>query len=85
MDQAILIPPASLAQDTLRSLVEEFVSRDGTDYGQEEFTIPEKTEQVLRMVMAGEVVVVYDAASETCNLMTAVDARRLGVDFGVLA
>ncbi len=62
------IPWTEFAPATLRAMVEEFVTRDGTDYGAQEITHEKKVEQVLEMLKKGEVKVVYDNTSETCDL-----------------
>ena len=40
----------ALSADALRGVVEEFVGRDGTDYGCEERTLDEKVRDVLRQL-----------------------------------
>ncbi len=75
MTAPIVIPPEKLAPTTLRKLVEEFVSRDGTDYGCQEISLEIKTEQVLEQVRAGQVIVIFDTASDSCNLITSTEAR----------
>jgi uncharacterized protein YheU (UPF0270 family) len=62
------IPWQKLEEPTLRSLVEEFVTRDGTDYGSREASHESKVEQVLRMLREGRVKVVFDAETESCDL-----------------
>jgi len=56
----ITVPHQSLATATLRKLVEEFVTRDGTDYGEQEVPLPKKVEEVLRLLDRGEVVILFD-------------------------
>lgn len=68
MTQAIRIPPEQLAPSTLRGLVEEFVSRDGTDYGDREISLTVRVDQVLKQLRSGQVVIVFDPESQSCNL-----------------
>jgi len=63
------IPWNQLSAEILRSVIEEFISREGTDYGEREFTLAEKVEQVKAQVKRGDVVIVFDAESGTCNLL----------------
>lgn len=65
----MIIPYERLAPDTLTALIETFITREGTDYGAEEFTLAEKVEQVRRQVQKGEVVIVFDPDSESINLL----------------
>jgi hypothetical protein len=50
-------------------LIEEFVTRDGTDYGEREHTLEQKKRAVARQLERGEVVIVFDPESETCNII----------------
>ena len=68
------VPHAQLAPEVLRRLIEEFVTRDGTDYGAIERTLSEKVAVVLEQLEAGEVAIVVDAESETIDIVV----RRLG-------
>jgi uncharacterized protein YheU (UPF0270 family) len=63
------IPPARLSQAALDGLIEEFVTRDGTDYGPHEHSLEEKKSALARQLERGEVVIVFDAQSETCNIV----------------
>jgi uncharacterized protein YheU (UPF0270 family) len=62
------VPHAQLAPDVLRRLVEEFVTRDGTDYGSVESTLGEKVAAVMRQLAAGELVIRVDAEHETIDI-----------------
>ncbi len=77
----ILIPPDRLQPSTLRSLIEEFVTRDGTRYGHRETTLEEMVRAVQQQLKTGEVVIVFDEASETCTMLTREQhARTLAAD-----
>ena len=41
------IPYKKLAPDVLRAVIEEFVTREGTDYGEGNFSLDEKVAQVI--------------------------------------
>ncbi len=66
----IEIPPQRLSAEALAALIEDFVLREGTDYGERETPFDTKTDQVRRQIDTGKVVIVFDPDSETCNLMT---------------
>ena len=66
---SLTIPLDSLSPDALNGLIEEFVTRDGTDYGEREHSLEEKKSAVLIQLRRGEVVIVFDSESETCNLV----------------
>lgn len=61
----MLVPHEMLSQEALRGLIEEFVTRDGTELSDAE----KKVAQVLRLLEAGKVAVSYDEDSETCSIM----------------
>lgn len=50
-------------------MIEEFVTRDGTDYGEIEVPLETKITQVLGQLAAGKVVIVFDPESETTSIM----------------
>lgn len=64
------IPHTALAPETLRNLVEEFVTREGTDYGNHEYSLDDKVRHVVRQLEHGTAVIVYDSNSETCHIET---------------
>ncbi|ALO46079.1 YheU family protein [Pseudohongiella spirulinae] len=63
------IPWQSLADETLTALIEEFVSREGTDYGQHEYTLEEKVSHVRRQLKCGDAEIDFDVESSTCNIV----------------
>lgn len=66
----MIIPWQSLDPDTLRNVIEAFVLREGTDYGEQEKTLAEKTEDVLMQLKRGEVVLVWSELHETLNILS---------------
>lgn len=64
------IPLEQLNAATVDGLIEEFVTRDGTDYGAEEVELAQKKADVARLLRSGEVVIVFDPASETSSIVT---------------
>lgn len=71
----MLIPWQALSEEALQGLVEEFVTRDGTDYGAIETALATRVEQVKRALQRGELVVVYSEAHEQANIMPAEQLR----------
>jgi uncharacterized protein YheU (UPF0270 family) len=69
------IPHRSLKPETLRSVIEEFVLREGTDYGLSVYSLDQKVEQVYRQLERGDVVVVFDPEAETCDIVSNVKVR----------
>lgn len=65
----MIIPHERLAADTLDSLIESFVVRDGTDYGSAEFSLKQKVDQVRSQILKDEVLIVFDYKTESINLL----------------
>jgi len=65
------IPWRKLSPETLRSLIDEYVTRDGTDYGSREADRQTKIAQVERLLVTGKAVIVFDAGTETCDIREA--------------
>ena len=63
------IPYDQLNPKTLHGVIEEFVTRDGTDYGEFEVSLETKISQVLGQLKSGKAVIVFDQATETCNIL----------------
>lgn len=66
----MLVPWNQVNQDTLTSLLEEFVTRDGTDYGEREISVASRVTQAMGKLKRGEVVIWFDAVTESVTLMT---------------
>ncbi len=49
------IPYKQLSSDALRGIVEEFITRDGTDYGREEVPLEQKIDAALGHIRRGTV------------------------------
>lgn len=66
----MIIPPASLKPDTLTAIIESFIMREGTDYGEVELTLEQKVARVRPQIMRGDILVIFDPETETVTLMT---------------
>ena len=62
------IPFQELAVETLTAIIEEFISREGTDYGAHETSLEKKVQQVMSQLKRGEIVVTFDPESQSCDL-----------------
>lgn len=57
----MIIPHEQLNEETLSNLIEAFISREGTDYGEREVAMETKTQQVRHQLDSGKAVILYDA------------------------
>lgn len=67
--QGIVIPPDRLSNEVLEQMVEEFILREGTDYGAVEVGLPRKKEQVNSALKSGHVLIFFNPDLETTTLM----------------
>ncbi|MBB2497143.1 YheU family protein [Aquipseudomonas ullengensis] len=63
----MLIPYHLLEADTLDRLLEDFVTRDGTDNG-DETPLVTRVERARHALHKGQAVIVFDAESQQCQL-----------------
>jgi hypothetical protein len=71
--RGIELAPDDLSPGALRGLVEEFVSREGTDYGHADRALESKVADVFRQLESGEARIVFDLESETASIVSARD------------
>ena len=69
-EDGLEVDPGSLSEAALRGLVEEFVNREGTDYGRSEKSLDEKCEDVFAQLDSGEARILFDPETESVNLVT---------------
>ncbi|WP_226647680.1 YheU family protein [Microbulbifer variabilis] len=69
----MIIPFKQLDPNTLQSLLEEYATREGTEYGEREVELPEKVASLRRQLQSGEVVIWFDPGEESVNLVLAED------------
>jgi uncharacterized protein YheU (UPF0270 family) len=67
-DAYVVVPHTALSTSALAGLVEEFITREGTEYGAREYTLDEKTASVMRLLQLGEVYIGFDPESGTTTL-----------------
>ncbi|BES83217.1 UPF0270 protein [Pectobacterium araliae] len=65
----MIIPWQQLDPETLDNIIESFVLREGTDYGEQERSLAQKVEDIRRQLQSGEVVLVWSELHETLNIM----------------
>ena len=58
-----------LSRQALRGIIEEFITREGTDYGVREASLDDKVKDVERQLAAGEARIVFDTVDECANIV----------------
>jgi uncharacterized protein YheU (UPF0270 family) len=77
MPKHIEVPHAALSQVALEGLVDEFITREGTDYGDREYSLDSKRASVLRQLTQGAVAIVFDLEAEATTLVTRDELAQL--------
>lgn len=67
--KAVKIPHDQLSQEALKGVIEEFVTRNGTDYGETEIPLETKIAQVLTQLKSKDAFIIFDHDSETATIV----------------
>ena len=65
----MLIPYQSLDSETLNNLIESFILREGTDYGEAEISLASKTQRVFEQIKQGNVLILFSELEESVTLI----------------
>jgi uncharacterized protein YheU (UPF0270 family) len=69
VSEPVPIPHRELSPEALAGVIESFVLREGTDYGAREYSLEEKVAHVLRQLERGEAQIVFDAQTESVDIV----------------
>jgi uncharacterized protein YheU (UPF0270 family) len=73
------IKAEALSAEALLGVIDNFVMREGTDYGSVEYSYDTKVESVKKQIMKGDVKIVFDPDSESVTLMTKREWQKISV------
>lgn len=68
-ESGVVVPHGGLQPETLRQLIEAFILRNGTDYGEREATLDLRVSQITQQLDRGDVKIVFDATTESCSIV----------------
>jgi uncharacterized protein YheU (UPF0270 family) len=68
-EQGVEVPYKRLDPETLRNVIQEFVTRDGADWGEVGGTLEEKIDLVMQQLRKRKVKVVFEMKSQTANIV----------------
>lgn len=68
-EEGVEVPYQQIDPETLRRMIQEFVSRDGADWADAGCTLDDKVEQVLQQLRQKQAKVVVDMRSQTVNIV----------------
>lgn len=70
-DEPIVIPHRDLSEQALKGVLESFVLREGTEYGEREVSLEQKVADVLRQLERGEAQVIFHPKLESIDIVVA--------------
>jgi uncharacterized protein len=65
----VAVPYTQLSAEALRGVIESFVLREGTEYGEREFSLEEKRAHVLFQLERGEAQILFDPQSQSVDIV----------------
>jgi uncharacterized protein YheU (UPF0270 family) len=80
--QPVVVPYTELAADLLHAVVESYVLREGTDYGEKEFSLEDKVAHVISQLKRGDARIVFDPESETVSVVSGRQGNPGGASSG---
>ena len=70
------VPHTELSADALRGVIESFILREGTDYGERDVSHETKVTQVLCQLERGEVKILFDPVTESVDIVVGKISRK---------
>lgn len=67
--ERVIVPYTELNEELLLAVVESFVLREGTDYGEHELTLQEKTQRLIARLKSGDALIVFDPDSQSVTVV----------------
>ena len=64
-----VVPFENLSADALTGVIEDFINREGTDYGLEEVDHETKIQQILSQLRSGQALIAFDNNTETVTII----------------
>jgi uncharacterized protein YheU (UPF0270 family) len=74
-EDRVEVAPTELSPEALRAVIESFILREGTDYGQREFSLDEKVAQVMRQLERGEARIMFEPHTQSVNIVVGTGSR----------
>lgn len=76
MADFVTISVEKISNEALCGLIDEFILREGTDYGQNEYSLFEKHMQIKKQLQSGKIVIVFDSAEESASIVRKEQLRK---------
>lgn len=69
--EPLQIPYEQLSEAALTGVLEEYITREGTDYGMVERGVEAQLDKARALLKSGKVVIVFDEVNERCQIIEA--------------
>jgi uncharacterized protein YheU (UPF0270 family) len=69
-EHPVEVPHTALEKGLLRAVIESFVLREGTDYGERELSLDDKVRRVVGLLERGDAHIVFDPRTESVDVVT---------------
>ncbi|RYZ87344.1 MAG: YheU family protein [Moraxellaceae bacterium] len=79
MTSAVVVPCSRIPAETLQLLLEDFATREGTDYGDTELDLSARVQIIQRQLQSGDAVLIYAPCDESLQIVTLRDAKAKGL------
>jgi uncharacterized protein len=73
--EPVEVPYGELPADLLNAVIESFVLREGTDYGEKELSLADKVARVISQLKRGEAKIIFDPESESVTIAVRQNSR----------
>ena len=77
MPQFVEVPPQRLEPEALQALLEEYASRDGTDYGEREVSLQSKVDNLQSQLAQHDLCILFEVESAQWDLVPREQALAL--------
>ena len=72
------MPHTELSADALQGVIDNFILREGTDYGDHTYSHEQKVAQVLRQLERGEARILFDPLDSSVTIVAVRPGRKRG-------
>jgi uncharacterized protein YheU (UPF0270 family) len=73
--EPVEVPYGELPAELLNAVIESFVLREGTDYGEKELSLEDKVARVITQLKRGEAKILFDPESESVTIAVRQSSR----------
>jgi hypothetical protein len=72
----VAVPYTELSADALSGVIDNFILREGTDYGDRTYSHEQKVSQVLRQLERGEARILFDPLDSSVTIVAVQPGRK---------